>query len=61
MQKLRKSIDEQQKAQSNSELAKALQVFQRQYPEINSGDLQTFILGWNAALITVREAVIKEP
>ena len=31
-------------------LTEALEAFKKQYPTINSGDLQTFILGWQAAI-----------
>ncbi len=34
----------------DQKLVDALYVFQRQYPNVTSGDLQTFIMGWKAAV-----------
>jgi len=35
--------------QNKTELNDALREFQKKYPSVTSGDLQTFILGWQAA------------
>jgi hypothetical protein len=35
--------------QNKTELNDALREFQKKYPSVTSGDLQTFILGWHAA------------
>jgi len=34
----------------DQKLVDALYVFQHQYPNVTSGDLQTFIMGWKAAV-----------
>jgi hypothetical protein len=34
----------------DKKLVDALYVFQHQYPNVTSGDLQTFIMGWKAAV-----------
>lgn len=34
---------------NGEELSKALEKFRKQYPAITSADMQTFILGWQAA------------
>jgi hypothetical protein len=34
----------------DKKLFDALYVFQHQYPNVTSGDLQTFIMGWRAAV-----------
>ena len=34
----------------DEKLAEALRKFQKQYPMVTSGDLQTFVLGWKAAV-----------
>ena len=34
----------------DQKLVDALYEFQRQYPNVTSGDLQTFIMGWKAAV-----------
>ena len=34
---------------NDMELSKALQKFRKKYPTITSADMQTFILGWQAA------------
>jgi len=36
--------------ENNKKLSIALTEFKAKYPSITSGDLQTFILGWNAAM-----------
>jgi hypothetical protein len=40
---------EQRLNQNKTELNDALREFQKKYPSVTSGDLQTFILGWQAA------------
>jgi len=35
--------------QSNKPLNEALEAFRTQYPTVTSGDLQAFVLGWQAA------------
>lgn len=35
---------------NDKKLQDALIVFKAQFPTINSGDLQTFVLGWNASI-----------
>ena len=35
---------------NNNNLARALKEFTKKYPKSNRGDLQTFILGWEAAI-----------
>ena len=34
----------------DQKLVDALYVFQHQYPNVTNGDLQTFIMGWKAAV-----------
>lgn len=36
-------------------LSQALFEFQKQYPMITSADLQTFVMGWNQALKSLRK------
>jgi hypothetical protein len=38
-----------EKIKRKKELTKALQDFRKHYPSITSADIQTFILGWEAA------------
>jgi hypothetical protein len=40
---------EQRLNQNKTELNDALREFQKKYPSVTSGDLQTFILGWQEA------------
>lgn len=39
----------------DQELQKALTEFKAQYPTVTSADLQTFILGWKAAVKNIQE------
>ena len=39
------------------ELSKALYDFKKKYPSITSADLQTFIIGWQAALNTIEDKI----
>ena len=36
--------------EQNENLTNALNEFKKQYPTVTSADLQTFILGWQAAM-----------
>lgn len=44
------AFDEYTKTDIDNALTEALIKFQKQYILIESGDLQTFVLGWNAAI-----------
>jgi hypothetical protein len=41
----------------DQKLVDALYVFQHQYPNVTSGDLQTFIMGWKAAVSEMEDRV----
>jgi len=38
-----------EKTTNDNTLSKALEEFRKKYPSITSADMQTFILGWQAA------------
>jgi hypothetical protein len=48
-EKAKEMEKEQRLNQNKTELNDALREFQKKYPSVTSGDLQTFILGWQAA------------
>lgn len=39
----------------DKKLVDALHEFQRQYPNVTSGDIQTFIMGWKAAVSVMED------
>jgi len=44
----------------DQKLVDALYVFQHQYPNVTSGDLQTFIMGWKAAVSEMEDKMVNE-
>jgi len=44
----------------DQKLVDALYVFQHQYPNVTSGDLQTFIMGWKAAVSDMEAKMVNE-